>query len=132
MTRAARLEADALLERWGVENPTRDELIERLSGRSDRLAIIYDMCHSTVAQWARRTSGKHAILSPAGLIVSRLRNFDLASPLLDLAWVRQNMKQRKGALSQLKAEKISPCRLKWSLIRRWTMTLRMFFQLHDN
>jgi hypothetical protein len=88
VARAAQREADALLERWGIENPVRDELLDRLSTRQDSLAIIYDVCHGTVAQWARRTGGKHAIHSPAGLIVSRLRNFDLSSPVLDLAWVR--------------------------------------------
>ena len=88
VAREARREAAELLERWGIENPVRDELLDRLSVRSDKLAIIYDVCQSTVAQWARRTSGKHAIHSPTGLIVSRLRNFDLSSPTLDLAWVK--------------------------------------------
>lgn len=74
--RVARINAaEELLKAWGIENPTRQRILDRLGNREDIVDVIKGVCESTSQQWAEGVARKREVIKrPAGLIVSRLLN----------------------------------------------------------
>jgi hypothetical protein len=65
--------AEKVLKDWGIENPSRQCILERLKQREDIVEVIRSICESTSDQWALGVNTRqHAIKRPVGLIISRL------------------------------------------------------------
>jgi hypothetical protein len=70
--------ADKVLKDWGIENPNRSRILDHLRSREDIVSIITTVCEATAEQWARGVNNKREIIKrPAGLIISRLLNYDV-------------------------------------------------------